>query len=76
MLGYGICAAGLLALCAAIARNEKRAETINITIIIGMSFIGGAYFPAKNLPAFVSDYISPFMPNYWLIETIRGIHFG
>lgn len=76
VLGYGICTAGLLALCAAIARSEKRAETINITIIIGMSFIGGAYFPAENLPAFVGENISPFMPNYWLIESIRGIHFG
>lgn len=76
VFAYGICAAGLLALCAAISRTEKRAETINITIIIGMSFVGGAYFPAENLPGFVSENISPFLPNYWLIETIRGIHFG
>ena len=73
---YGLAAAGLLAFCAAISRNEKRADAINITLVIGMSFIGGAYFPAENLPTFVGENISPYLPNYWLIETIRGIHFG
>ncbi len=75
VFAYAICAAGLLALCAAISRSEKRANGINITVIIGMSFMGGAYFPAKNLQPFISENISPLLPNYWLIETVRAVHF-
>lgn len=76
LLGFAICASGLLGVCAAIARSEKRADVINIPVIIGLSFLGGAYFPAKNLPAFFRDHISPLLPNYWFIEGIRGLHFG
>jgi hypothetical protein len=48
---------------------------INITLIIGMSFLGGAYFPARNLPAFFHENVSGHLPIYWFIETVRGIQF-
>ena len=76
VIGFAFCASGLLSLCAAIARSERRADVMNITVIIGLSFLGGAYFPAKHLPAFFRDHISPMLPNYWFIEGIRGVQFG
>jgi ABC-type multidrug transport system permease subunit len=76
VVSYATCAAGLMALCAAIARGEKRADVINISIILGMAFMGGAFFSASGLPPFVLKYISPMLPNYWLIEAVRAVHSG
>lgn len=75
-VGFGMFAAGALAFSAAFAKEEKRADVINPSLIIGMSFIGGAYFPARNLPPIFRDHLSPLFPNYWFIEGIRGVHFG
>lgn len=74
--GFGVFAAGALSFSAAFARTEKLADVINPSLIIGMSFIGGAYFPANSLPPIFRDHLSPLFPNYWFIEGIRGVHFG
>lgn len=76
IVGFGMFAAGALSFSAAFAKEEKRADVINPSLIIGMSFIGGAYFPANSLPPIFRDHLSPLFPNYWFIEGIRGVHFG
>jgi ABC-type multidrug transport system permease subunit len=76
ILAFGLFASGFMALIAALAQSELRANILNNSIVLGMSFMGGGFFPARQLPAFLRDYVSPLMPNYWFIETIRSLQGG
>lgn len=76
VFAYALFAAGFMAFLASIAKTEKRADTINAAIIMGIAFAGGSFFPASELPAFVGTYISPLMPNFWFIETLRELQSG
>jgi ABC-2 type transport system permease protein len=73
ILAFGVFASGFMALIAALARTEQRANILNNSIVMGMSFVGGGFFPARQLPPFLRDHVSPLMPNYWFIETIRSL---
>jgi len=75
LFGYAVAAVGLMAFCDALARSERRADVLNITLVIGLSFLGGAYFPASNLPSFFHEHVSGHLPNYWFIEAVRAVHF-
>jgi ABC-type multidrug transport system permease subunit len=70
---YGFFAAGLLATLAAIAGTERRADAMNTSIVMIIAMAGGGFFPAEQLPAFIRENISVWLPNYWLIESIRGL---
>lgn len=76
ILAFSFFSAGFMAFLAALARSEKKADTINAMIIMGISFVGGSFFPANQLPAFIGKGISPYMPNYWFIESFRWLQFG
>lgn len=71
VFGYSVCAAGLTACIASIAAKEKRADTINTIVIMGFAILGGTMFPVEDLPGFIRDYISPYLPTAWFIGTIR-----
>lgn len=73
IVAYSLCAAGLMALIAALTRTERRADVLNSAIILAMAFIGGSFFPARQLPPVFANYISPVLPNYWFIEAARGL---
>jgi ABC-type polysaccharide/polyol phosphate export permease len=73
ILAFGLFASGFMALIAAVAQSERRANVLNNSIVLIMAFVGGGFFPARQLPAFLRDYVSPLMPNYWFIETIRSL---
>jgi ABC-type multidrug transport system permease subunit len=74
--GYSAFAAGLLAMLVAVARDERRSETMNTMLLFGVAFLGGSYFPAENLPPFLRENICPLMPNYWFIEAVRTMQQG
>jgi ABC-type multidrug transport system permease subunit len=76
ILAYGLFASGFMALLAALALSERRADVLNNVIVLFLSFLGGSFFPARQLPAFLRDQVCPLMPNYWFIESVRGLQQG
>ncbi|HKS37607.1 MAG TPA: ABC transporter permease [Verrucomicrobiae bacterium] len=76
ILAYGLFASGFMALLAALARSERRADVLNGVIVLFLSFLGGSFFPARQLPPFLRDHVCPMMPNYWFIESLRGLQSG
>src|ERR1044071_114305 len=73
---FGLFASGFMAFIAAVGRSARRAEAIHSAIILRLAFIGGSFFPAKDLPPAFRDHLSPLMPNYWFIEALRGLQSG
>jgi ABC-type multidrug transport system permease subunit len=76
ILAFGLFASGFMSFVAALARSARRADTINSVLIVCLSFLGGSFFPARQLPAFLRDHLSPWMPNYWFVEGVRGLQSG
>jgi ABC-type transport system involved in cytochrome c biogenesis permease component len=76
ILAFGLFAAGFMAVIAALARNERRANALNSVLVMCLSFVGGSFFPARQLPPVFRDHISPLLPNYWFIESLRGLQSG
>ena len=76
ILAFGLFAAGFMAVIAALARNERRANALNSVLVMCLSFVGGSFFPARQLPPLFRDHLSPLMPNYWFIESLRGLQSG
>jgi len=56
--------------------NERRANAVNSVIVMCLSFVGGSFFPARQLPPLFRDHLSPLMPNYWFIEALRELQSG
>lgn len=75
-ISFALFASGFMAFLAALARKEDRADTMNNALILGIAFAGGSLFPAQQLPAFLRDHISPLMPNYWFVESVRNLQTG
>jgi ABC-2 type transport system permease protein len=73
IVAFALFASGFMAFVAALARNERRADVLNSVLIMMIAFIGGSFFPARQLPGLLRDHISPLMPNYWFIESIRAL---
>lgn len=72
---YSICAAGFLALLVGLLKSEKRAENFSSIIIMAIAFLGGGFINVDAMPAFIKDQISPWMPNYWFIQSIHSLQF-
>jgi len=68
--------AGFMAFLAALAGSERKADLFNSMIILGLSFLGGSFFPAEALPAFLRNTICPLLPNYWFIKTVQSFESG
>jgi len=76
ILAFGLFAAGFMAFLAALARSERRANAVNGVMVMCLSFVGGSFFPARQLPPLFRDHLSPLMPNYWFIEALRELQSG
>ena len=76
ILSFGLFASGFMAFIAALARTERRANAVNSVIVMCVSFVGGSFFPARQLPPLFRDHLSPLMPNYWFIEALRALQSG
>ena len=72
---YAFAAAGLLAFLVAVAKTERRSETINTLVVIAMAFVGGSFFMANSLPSFLQNGITPWMPNQWFIRAVQHLMF-
>ena len=60
----------------ALARSERRANAVNGVIVMCLSFVAGSFFPARQLPPLFRDHLSPLLPNYWFIESLRALQSG
>jgi len=76
ILAFGLFGSGFMAFIAALARSERRANAVNGVIVMCLSFVGGSFFPARQLPPLFRDHLSPLMPNYWFIEALRALQSG
>ena len=76
ILAFGLFGSGFMAFLAALARSERRASAVNGVLVMGLSFVGGSFFPARQLPPLFRDHLSPLMPNYWFIEALRALQSG
>ena len=74
-VAYSLCAAGFMALLVGWMKTEKRAETFSSIVILAIAFLGGGFFEVNTMPDFIQDHISPWMPNYWFIQSIHALQF-
>lgn len=75
VVAFAFCSTGLVMFLIALARNERRSDTLNSVVIMGMSFIGGSMFDVRAIPAFLRDFVSPCLPNYWFIQAFQKAEF-
>jgi ABC-type multidrug transport system permease subunit len=75
-LAYAFFAAGFMALMAALAGKEKRADVLNNVVAMGLGLAGGCMFPAEQLPGFLREHITPLMPTQWFTAAVRGMESG
>jgi ABC-2 type transport system permease protein len=75
-VGFCCFAAGLLALLTALIPNQQRADTLNTLIVMAVALAGGCTFPADFLPTLLREHVSPLLPTYWYVETLRNLEFG
>jgi ABC-type multidrug transport system permease subunit len=75
-LAYAFFVAGFMALLAALAGKEKRADVLNSVTVMILSLAGGCMFPTDQLPAFLREHISSWLPTNWFVEAVRTLQFG
>lgn len=75
-LGYAGFTAGLMALLAALVREERHANTLNHIVAMVLAMAGGCLFPKEQLPALMRDHLTPLLPTYWFTETVRNLAMG
>jgi ABC-2 type transport system permease protein len=69
-----LAATGFASLMYALFPSEQRAQTVGNIILFMMSFLGGAWFPLRQAPAFIAR-LSPFTLHYWAVEGYRELLF-
>ncbi len=75
VIAYSVCAAGFMAILVGLFKTEKRAETFSSIVILCIAFLGGGFIDVNSMPDFIKNQISPWMPNYWFIQSIRSLQF-
>jgi ABC-type multidrug transport system permease subunit len=74
--GYNCFVAAFFAVLVALVPDERRAGVLNNIAGMALGLVGGCAFPARNLPTFLRDHITPLMPSNWFVETARNLEFG
>jgi ABC-2 type transport system permease protein len=75
-LAYAFFAAGLMSFIAGLAGKEQRADMLNTVVAMGLGLAGGCMFPAEQLPAFLREIITPYMPTQWFVLAARELQSG
>lgn len=73
VVAYSFCGAGLLGVMAALAGTERRADALANIMIATLAIAGGCMFPIHMFPAWVREWITPFMPTGWFAEAARAL---
>jgi ABC-type transport system involved in cytochrome c biogenesis permease component len=75
-VGYTAFAAGLMAVIVALVPDERRAGAFTAITGMALGLAGGCAFPPQQLPAFLRQHITPFLPSFWYADTVRNLEFG
>jgi hypothetical protein len=75
-LGYACFAAGFYAVLVALMPDERRSAVLNNLAGLGLGMMGGCAFPPQQLPAFLRENITPHLPSYWFVDTLRDLQYG
>lgn len=76
LFGYNCFVAAFFAALVGLMPDERRAVVLNNLAGMGLGLIGGCAFPARQLPKFLREHVTPLMPSNWFVETARGLEFG
>ena len=76
VVGYACFVAALFAVLVALVPDERRAGVLNNVAGMGLGLVGGCAFPARQLPTFLREHITPLMPSNWFVETARSLQFN
>ena len=63
--GYCLFASGLMTLVPVLLGDQRNAQAFGNIIAMGLGLAGGSAFPARQLPAFIRNYVTPVLPNSW-----------
>jgi len=74
--GYSCFVAALFAVLVALVPDERRASALNNIAGMALGLAGGCAFPRQQLPVFVRDHITPWMPSYWFADAARSMQSG
>jgi ABC-2 type transport system permease protein len=75
LAGYACFIAALFAVLVALVASERHARVLNNMAGMALGLVGGCAFPARQLPAFLREHITPLMPSNWFVETARNLQF-
>jgi hypothetical protein len=65
-----------MAFIAGLAGKEQRADLLNTVVAMGLGLAGGCMFPAEQLPLFLREGVTPFMPTRWFVVGVRELQSG
>ncbi len=75
-LGYACFATALMAVFVALMPDERRAGAITNMAGMILGIAGGCMFPREQLPRFMAERVTPFLPSAWFVEAGRALQFG
>jgi len=76
VLGYACFAAAFFAVVVALMPDERRSAVLSSLAGLGLGLMGGCAFPPQQLPAFLRENITPHLPSYWFVDTMRDLQYG
>jgi len=68
---YACFAACLMTLCVAVVADERRANVLNNITGMVLGLAGGCAFPAQQLPAFLREHVTPWLPTCWFTRALQ-----
>jgi ABC-type multidrug transport system permease subunit len=74
--GYANVVAALFSVLVALVPDERRAGALNNLVGMAMGIVGGCMFPARQLPGFLREHVTPLLPSAWFVESARTLQFG
>lgn len=74
--GYACFTAAFFAVLVALVPDERRAGVLNNLAGMALGLIGGCAFPAQQLPAFLREHVTPWMPSFWFVDAMRNLQYG
>jgi ABC-2 type transport system permease protein len=73
VVAYTFFVAGFMSFLAALAGSEKRADVLNTVIAMAMGLAGGCMFPVEQLPTFIRDHVTAWLPTHWFVMAVRTL---
>ena len=73
---YSVFVVGFMSLLAALIQSQEKADALNNIISMLLGVAGGCAFPPEQLPAFFRETVSPLLPTYWFVNTMRGLEYA